>query len=115
MELSDVRVLSTLTKTKEQRRMVRIHTKQASFEVTEDHRLPVKTPQGKIEVMEAREIRPSAVFDGDDFQSVVKVECFMMESEVVELELENDGVVMAWTPKSKRPKKLDPQQAFAAF
>merc|ERR1712046_235928 len=34
---------------------------------------------------------------------------------VLDIEFENDAPVLAWSPKGKRPDKLDPKRAFAVL
>jgi len=115
-----------------QRDLVRLRTALGSIEVTADHRLLIEGASGDATPEEARLFKqwdvtqqvddgleltmPPRIFDGQNFQTVLRVESFMADIPVVELTFERDSdIVLAWTFAGRRPRTVLPGAATACL
>jgi len=105
------RVLTAITHKKENRNFVRLNTSESMLEVTADHRVIV---EGSPTTLGIDEVETShRVLTGCGFKCVQSVDVFTRTSEVVEVVLEDDAQVLAWSPMAKHVPKVDEKRAFA--
>jgi len=109
----NVFVQRAVTHPAKMRKFVCIHTDTSMLEVTEDHRLMVRGPDGNPTDIEARNVRATEIFDGQEFHVVQRVAHTDKYSEVIEINFQDDAPVLAWLPAGRKVQSLDDRRAFA--
>jgi len=113
-----VQVQSAVTHAPTERDFVRLQTAEGSIVVTADHELLVAGPDGRPQDQKASTLvhRPIQLYNGSEFNDVIKIEQYKRSTQVVELCFQNlDAAVLAWTFPGRAPRSVRQGAAVACM